>query len=123
MAMRTLPFHRALHRPRMFLGGEREPAMMIALIAGTVAVTGMNMICFVVGIVLWCGSIPLLRMMGKSDPRMMRVWMRHRKYRGYYDARSRPAAGDTMSGATMNTILAVVVGSFGLFVMFRYGVF
>ena len=34
MSLRRLTFHRVLHRPSLFLGGEREPALMTAVIAG-----------------------------------------------------------------------------------------
>ena len=49
MTLRHLPFHRVLHRPGLFLGGEREPALMTAIIAGGLAVSGMNTVSFLVG--------------------------------------------------------------------------
>ena len=42
MSLRRHAFHRVLHRPSLFLGGEREPVLMTAIIAGALAVTGMN---------------------------------------------------------------------------------
>jgi type IV secretion system protein VirB3 len=52
--LRRLPFHRVLHRPTFFLGGERELALMTLIIAGGLAVSGINLVSFVVvGI---CGS-------------------------------------------------------------------
>lgn len=97
MSLRRLPFHRVLHRPGLFLGGEREPVMMTAVVAGSVAVAGMNTVSLATGAILWFGSLPLFRWMAKADPQMVKVWRRHRKYRGYYAARSRPFVGDTMS--------------------------
>lgn len=90
MSLRRLPFHRVLHRPALFLGGERELALMTLIIAGGLAVSGMNFVSFVVGGVLWFCSIPLFRWMAKSDPQMTKVYIRQLKYRGYYPARSRP---------------------------------
>ena len=90
MTLRRLPFHRVLHRPSLFLGGEREPALSTAIVAGGLAVSGMNTVSFVVGMVLWFGSIPLLRWMAKADPQMTTIYLRHIRYRGYYPARSRP---------------------------------
>jgi type IV secretory pathway TrbD component len=90
MSLRRLPFHRVLHRPALFLGGEREPALMTLIIAGGLAVSGMNFVSFAVGGVLWFCSIPLFRWMAKSDPQMTKVYIRQLKYRGYYPARSRP---------------------------------
>ena len=90
MSLRCLPFHRVLHRPTLFLGGEREPALMTLIIAGGLAVSGMNFVSFAVGGMLWFCSIPLFRWMAKSDPQMTKVYIRQLKYRGYYPARSRP---------------------------------
>jgi type IV secretion system protein TrbD len=90
MSLRHLPFHRVLHRPNLFLGGEREPALLTLLVAGGLAVSGMNTVSFLVGAALWFSAIPLLRWMAKADPHMSKIYLRHIKYRGYYPARSRP---------------------------------
>jgi type IV secretion system protein VirB3 len=90
MSLRRLPFHRVLHRPALFLGGERELALMTLIIAGGLAVSGMNLVSLVVGGILWFCSIPVFRWMAKSDPQMTKVYIRQLKYRGYYPARSRP---------------------------------
>jgi type IV secretion system protein VirB3 len=79
-----------LHRPALFLGGERELALMTLIIAGGLAVSGMNLVSFGVGGILWFCSIPVLRWMAKSDPQMTKVYIRQLKYCGYYPARSRP---------------------------------
>ena len=90
MSLRRLPFHRVLHRPALFLGGERELALMTLIIAGGLAVSGMNLVSFAVGGILWFCSIPVFRWMAKSDPQMTKVYIRQLKYCGYYPARSRP---------------------------------
>jgi type IV secretion system protein VirB3 len=90
VSLRHLPFHRVLHRPSLFLGGEREPALMTLIIAGGLAVAGMNTVSFLVGGALWFSAIPTLRWMAKADPQMTKVYLRQLRYRGYYPARSRP---------------------------------
>ena len=90
MSLRHLPYHRVLHRPALFLGGERELALMTLIIAAGVAVAGMNLVSFAVGGALWFCSIPVFRWMAKSDPQMTKVYIRQLRYRGYYPARSRP---------------------------------
>jgi len=90
MSLRRLPFHRVLHRPALFLGGERELALMTLIIAGGLAVSGMNLVSCAVGGMVWFCSIPVFRWMAKSDPQMSKVYVRQLKYRGYYPARSRP---------------------------------
>jgi type IV secretion system protein VirB3 len=59
VSLRRLTFHRVLHRSSLFLGGEREPVLMTAIIAGGLAVSGMNTVSFVIGAAVWFGSIPL----------------------------------------------------------------
>ena len=90
VSLRRLPFHRVLHRPNLFLGGEREPALLTLLVAGGLAVSGMNTVSFLVGAALWFSAIPVLRWMAKADPQMTKIYVRHIRYRGYYPARSRP---------------------------------
>ena len=90
MSLRHLSFHRVLHRPSLFLGGEREPALMTLIVAGGLGISGMNTVSFLVGGALWFSAIPALRWMAKTDPQMTKVYLRQIKYRGYYPARSRP---------------------------------
>lgn len=90
MSLRHLRFHRVLHRPSLFLGGEREPALMALIVAGGLAVAGMNVVSALTGAALWFAAIPLLRRMAKADPQMIKVYLRQIRYRGYYPARSRP---------------------------------
>ena len=90
MSLHQRPFHRVLHRANLFLGGEREPALLTLLVAGGLAVSGMNWVSLLVGAALWFSAIPVLRWMAKSDPHMARIYLRHVRYRGYYPARSRP---------------------------------
>ena len=122
MSLRRLPFHRVLHRQHLFLGGEREPAMLTAIVAASVGGLGMNTVSIVVGAVLWFGSIPLFRWMAKADPHMVKVWRRHRRYRGYYPARSRPFAGDTMGAGTQWAIILGGLAALLVPLCFHYGV-
>lgn len=51
----------------------------------------------VVGLLLWFGALFLCRLMAKSDPKLRFVYMRHRKYKPYYPARSTPFRENTFS--------------------------
>ena len=53
MSLHRTTFHRVLHRSSLFLGGEREPALMTAIVAGGLAVAGTNTVSFVIGAALW----------------------------------------------------------------------
>jgi type IV secretory pathway TrbD component len=92
-ALRHTPLHRALHRPNLFLGGERELVLITAIICGGVAISALNFVAIAIGAGVWIIVIGLLRMMAKADPQMSRIYLRHIGYRAYYAPRSRPARG------------------------------
>jgi type IV secretion system protein TrbD len=91
--LRRTPLHRALHRPNLFLGGERELVLITAIICGGVAVSALNLVAIAVGAGVWLVVIGLFRLMAKADPQMSRIYLRQIGYRPYYPARSRPARG------------------------------
>ncbi len=89
-ALRTTPLHRALYRPSLLLGGERELVLFTGLIAGGLIVSAMNFIATVVGLAVWFGCIGLLRAMAKFDPDLSKVYLRQLRYQAYYPPRSTP---------------------------------
>jgi type IV secretory pathway TrbD component len=109
VSLRRTPFFRVLHRPRLFLGGEREPTMMMAIVAAGLAVSGQNLVTLVVAAVLWFGCIGIFRQVAKADPQMSRVYMRQLKYRGYYAPRSRPYRDAEKSSRNFYIGLAMVM--------------
>jgi type IV secretion system protein TrbD len=108
VSLRRTPFFRVLHRPRLFLGGEREPTLMMAIVAAGLAVSGQNLVAVIVAAMLWFGCIGLFRQMAKADPQMSRVYMRQIKYRGYYPPRSRPYRDAEKSSQWFYVITAVM---------------
>lgn len=90
MAIRTVPIRRAGNRDNLFMGGDRELVMLTGLMAGALVFSAQDMKAFVVGVVLWLLSLYLFRVMAKADPKMRHVYLRQRRYRSYYPARSTP---------------------------------
>ena len=88
--LRQTKVHRALHRPQLILGGERELTLFSALVAGGIAVASLNIISALVGGVIWGFCLYGLRRMAKADPAMSKIYVRHRKYADHYPAFSRP---------------------------------
>lgn len=88
--LRYTPFHRALHRPHLVLGGERELVLTTAVVAGGLAVSALNIPAISVAAALWALCVSGLRMMAKADPQMSKIYLRSLKYRRHYPARSRP---------------------------------
>lgn len=90
MALRTMPIRRAGNRDNLFMGGDRELVMFSGLLAFALIFSAQELRATVVGVVLWFGSLFVLRIMAKSDPKMRFVYLRHRRYKGYYPPRSTP---------------------------------
>jgi type IV secretion system protein VirB3 len=88
--LRYTPFYRALHRPNLFLGGERELVMSTGVLCSGLVVSSQNWPATIVGISIWCVSVGIFRMMAKIDPYLVRVYLRHLKYQNYYSPRSTP---------------------------------
>ena len=100
MALRTIPIHRAGNRPNLFMGGDRELVMFTGLVAGALVFSAQEVKATVFGVLLWIVALYLLRLMAKSDPKMRAVYMRHRKYKTYYPARSTPFRENTPQQGT-----------------------
>jgi type IV secretion system protein TrbD len=83
---RRVPIRRSIIRPHMVMGGERELVLGAALVGAIIFVSGSNALTAVLGVLFWLASIAALQRMGKRDPSMSRVYLRHLNYRGYYPA-------------------------------------
>lgn len=87
---RETAFHRALHRPQLIMGGERELMLFSMLIAAGLIVSALNFIATVIGISIWVVCVWALRKMAKSDPSLSKIYIRQLKYGNYYGPYSRP---------------------------------
>jgi type IV secretion system protein TrbD len=92
--LRRTAIHRALHRPNLVLGGERELVLITAILCSGVAVSALNLVSGVVAAAVWLVSVPLFRMMAKADPYMSKIYLRQLRYPTYLPARSRPCRRD-----------------------------
>ena len=97
MALRSVPIRRAGNRDNLFMGGDRELERLTGLL-------GCALICRAqgdrgthVGLVLWIAALYAFRLMAKADPKMRFVYIRHRRYKPYYPARSTPFRENTTS--------------------------
>lgn len=91
---RRIPIHRSLHRPTLLLGCDRELLLCAGLVAGVLVFSIMTWWAVVVGVGLWLGAFAALSRMGKADPLMRPVLIRHQRYQSYYPAASRWSARD-----------------------------
>jgi type IV secretory pathway TrbD component len=97
MSLRAIPIRRAGNRHNLFMGGDRELVMFAGLLAFALVFSAQELRATVLGVLLWFASLYALRLMAKSDPKLRSVYLRHRKYRSYYPARSTPFRLNTQS--------------------------
>ncbi len=92
--LRRTPLSRALYRPNLFLGGERELVLIMAILCAGVAVSSLNAVAIAIGLGVWIVCLGLFRLMAKADPQMTLVYLRSLKTQRSYPARSRPFRRD-----------------------------
>ncbi len=90
MSLRTIPIRRAGNRHNLFMGGDRELVMFAGLLAFALIFSAQELRATVIGLLLWFGALFACRLMAKSDPKMRFIYLRSRKYKRYYAARSTP---------------------------------
>ncbi|MDL2406157.1 conjugal transfer protein TrbD [Rhizobium calliandrae] len=88
--LRSNRIHRALSRPNLLMGADREVVLITGLAAVILIFVVMTAYSAVLGLGLWTVIIGLLRMMAKSDPLMRRVYIRHISYQPYYKPTTSP---------------------------------
>lgn len=82
--------HRALSRPNLLMGADRELVLLTGLAAVILIFVVLAWYATLLGIAIWMVVVAALRMMAKADPMMRRVYIRHIRYRPTYRATSAP---------------------------------
>lgn len=82
--------HRALSRPNLLMGADRELVLLTGLAAVILIFVVLTVYSALAGVAIWILIIGLLRMMAKSDPLMRKVYIRHISYRSYYRPTASP---------------------------------
>ncbi|SCB49620.1 conjugal transfer protein TrbD [Rhizobium multihospitium] len=88
--LRRNRIHRALSRPNLLMGADRELVLITGLAAVILIFIVLTIYSAVFGIVVWIVFIGVLRMMAKSDPLMRQVYIRHISYKSNYKATASP---------------------------------
>ena len=94
-APREVPFHESANRPNLLLGGDREMVLASAILAAMLVFAVMKWWSVFPGVLLWLAAVAVLARMGKADPLLRQVYVRHIKYRSFYPAKSRLSAPPT----------------------------
>ena len=82
--------HRALSRPNLLLGADRELVLLTGLAAIILIFVVLTWYAALFGVAIWVVVVAALRMMAKADPMMRRIYARHIIYRSYYRPTSTP---------------------------------
>ncbi len=85
--------HRALSRPNLLMGADRELVLITGLAAIILIFVVLTVFSALFGIAVWIVVVAALRMMAKSDPMMRRIYIRHISYKPTYRATSTPWRG------------------------------
>lgn len=89
MTLRRIPIRLSGNRDNLFMGGDRELIMFSGILAGTMFFADPGFKTFFLGGSLWFFALVVCRLMAKSDPKMRKIYLRHRKYKTYYPPRSK----------------------------------
>jgi type IV secretion system protein TrbD len=79
--------HASVLRPRLILGADRELVLFIGLISAIFVFALVTWWSVTLGIGLWLVGVALLVRMGKEDPLMRKVYLRHVRYQAFYPAK------------------------------------
>src|SRR5262245_43015324 len=86
---REILIHQSANRPNLILGGDRELVLFAGLTAACLAFTLASIVGIAVAIAFWLCSVVVLSRMGKADPMLRHVYLRHLRYKSFYPAKSR----------------------------------
>jgi type IV secretion system protein TrbD len=84
------PIHRALSRPNLLIGADRELILVTGLAAVILVFVVLTIYSVIVGIAGWTIVLGVLRTMAKSDPLMRQIYIRHISLRPHYRPTSSP---------------------------------
>lgn len=76
--------HRALSRPNLLMGADRELVLVTGLAAVILIFVVLDWLAAIIGVAIWIVVLGALRMMAKADPLMRSVYVRHVRYRPTY---------------------------------------
>jgi type IV secretion system protein TrbD len=87
---REVMIHQSANRPNLLLGCDREMILFVGLISAILAFALSSWWGVMTGIALWVAAVAVLSRVGKADPLMRKVYVRHVRYQTYYPASARP---------------------------------
>jgi type IV secretion system protein VirB3 len=82
------PMRASLNRPQLLMGADRELVLLTGLFCSLLAVSVMSLTAFLIAGLSFSSVVVVLARIGKADPLMRKVYVRHVRYRDFYPAKS-----------------------------------
>lgn len=86
--LREVVIHQSANRPNQIMGGDRELVLTTILISVALAFSLASFWGVAVALAWHVSAMAVLRRMGKADPLLRHVYLRHIRYRPFYPAKS-----------------------------------
>jgi type IV secretory pathway TrbD component len=85
---REITIHQSANRPNTLLGADRELVLLAVMIAFALGLSLATWWGIVVAALFWLGAVAVLQRLGKTDPLLRQVYLRHIRYQSWYPAKS-----------------------------------
>ena len=85
---REILIHQSANRPNQILGGDRELVLVAILTSISLAFSLGTWWGIGLSVLLWVGAVAVLQRMGKADPLLRQIYIRHIRYKAFYPAKS-----------------------------------
>jgi len=85
---REIVIHQSANRPNQILGGDRELVLIAMLTAISLAFSLGSWWGVDLSVAFWVGAVAVLQRMGKADPLLRLIYIRHIRYKPFYPAKS-----------------------------------
>jgi type IV secretion system protein TrbD len=87
--IRRITIHRALNRPNLIAGVDRELALLVGLLTVALIMVVQTLWSLALGLSLWVFGFYILRRLAKEDPLMRPIFIRYQIYAKYYPAQAK----------------------------------
>jgi len=85
---REIVIHQSANRPNQILGGDRELVLIAMLTAISLAFSLGSWWGIGLSVAFWVGAVAVLQGMGKADPLLRQIYVRHIRSKAFYPAKS-----------------------------------
>src|ERR1700736_4829356 len=85
---REIVIHQSANRPNQILGGDRELVLIAMLTAISLAFSLGSWWGGGLSVAFWVEAVAVLQRMGKADPLLRQIYLRHTRWNAFYPAKS-----------------------------------